>query len=34
MILLGLQDDSLPVIETKKEEKPVEGVASGTTTEE
>ena len=35
MILLGLQDDSLPATETKKEEeKPAEGAASGTTTEE
>ena len=35
MILFGLQDDSLPATETKKEEeKPAEGAASGTTTEE
>ena len=35
MILLGLQDDSLPATETKKEEeKPDEGATSGTTTEE
>ena len=35
MILFGLQDDSLPATETKREEeKPAEGAASGTTTEE
>ena len=35
MILFGLQDDSLPATETKKEEeKPAEGAASGNNTEE
>ena len=34
MISLDLQDDSLPATETKKEEKPAEGAASGATTEE
>lgn len=35
MILFGLQDDSLPATETKKEEKPAEGAAaSETKTEE
>ena len=34
MILFGLQDDSLPATETKKDEKPAEGATATETKED